>query len=169
MPPLRERRGDIPALSERTLKRIDPARTWTLSVATRRLLVSPTLEWTGNVRQLERVVSRARERAILRDPEATELVPEHFEARDLDGVSPGEAASTPSRPAPAAEEPSASAWQKVQAERGRLDEAEQALIRKALSDAGGVVAHAARTLGIARTTLASRLDVLGIRAKKGEA
>jgi DNA-binding NtrC family response regulator len=42
------------------------------------------------------------------------------------------------------------------------------MIRKAITEAGGVIAHAARALGIARTTLASRLDVLGMRAKKGD-
>jgi sigma-54 specific flagellar transcriptional regulator A len=151
------------------LRRADGARRWTLSVGTRRLLVSPALEWSGNVRQLERVVLRARERAVLRDPEATDLVPEHFEARDLDGVSPGDAVRPTSRASqPAAAETLASSWQNLQAARGKLDEAEQGMIKKALADAGGVVAHAARSLGIARTTLASRLEVLGIRGKKGD-
>src|SRR5207249_4932513 len=90
LPPLRQRRGDVPVLAESILRRADPARSWRLSVGVRRLLLSPAIEWSGNVRQLERVVLRARERARLRDPEATELVPEHFEARDLDGVSPTE-------------------------------------------------------------------------------
>lgn len=71
---------------------------------------------------------RARERAITRDLEATELVPEHFEARDLDGV----------------------------------------VVRRALTEAGGVV-QAARSLGIARTTLASRLEVLGARLSHSDA
>ena len=138
----------------------------------RRLLLSPSLEWSGNVRQLERVVLRARERALLRDPEATELVPEHFEARDLDGVSPSDAAVSSAR-APATEasagETPASTWQRLQGDRARIDEAEQAVVRRAMADAGGVVAQAARSLGIARTTLSSRLDMLGMRTrKKGE-
>src|SRR5262249_30301632 len=134
-------------------------------------LLSPALEWSGNMRQLERVVVRARERAITRDPEATELVPEHFEARDLDGVSPTAASGPPSeragKPAPA-EESLSSTWQRLQADRTRIDEMEQAVIRRALDDAGGVVAHAARALGIARTTLGSRLDALGMRARSRE-
>jgi transcriptional regulator with GAF, ATPase, and Fis domain len=168
MPPLRARREDVPVIAERTLRRADAARAWTLSAGTRRLLASPALEWSGNVRQLERVILRARERAVLRDPEATEIVPEHFEARDLDGVAPSEAASGSASAAPAASEPIATRWQKLQGDRATLDEAEDAMIRQALADAGGVVAAAARALGIARTTLASRLEVLGIRAKKGE-
>ena len=168
LPPLRSRRIDIPVLAEGTLRRADPSRAWTLSVGVRRLLLSPTLEWSGNIRQLERVVLKARERAITRDPAATELVPEHFEARDLDGVSPNEAAATSERApegAPAEGESLASSWQRLQAVRASTDEGEQEMIRRALSEAGGVVAHAARLLGIARTTLVSRLDVLGMRGR----
>lgn len=57
----------------------------------------------------------------------------------------------------------ASAWQKLRDERARLDAEEAALILQALANAKGVVALAARELGIARTTLASRLKVLGVR------
>jgi sigma-54 specific flagellar transcriptional regulator A len=173
LPPLRNRREDIPILAEGTLRRADPSRTWTLSVGVRRLLLSPAVEWSGNVRQLERVVLRARERAITRDPGATELVPEHFEARDLDGISPNDAAASSQRaPGGVASdgESLASGWQRLQALRASTDEGEQAMIRRALDEAGGVVAQAARSLGIARTTLVSRLEVLGMRARatKGE-
>jgi transcriptional regulator with GAF, ATPase, and Fis domain len=169
LPPLRNRRVDVPVLAEGTLRRADSSRVWTLSVGVRRLLMSPTLEWSGNVRQLERVVLRARERAITRDPGATELVPEHFAARDLDGISPNEAAATsqraPGAPSNDANESLASAWQRMQAVRTGADEGEQAMIRRALSESGGVVAQAARLLGIARTTLVSRLEVLGMRGR----
>jgi len=53
----------------------------------------------------------------------------------------------------------------MQSERARVDEGEQAVIRRALAEANGVVAHAARALGIARTTLASRLEVLGMKGR----
>ena len=166
LPPLRHRRADVPLLAEATLRRVDPSRNWTLSVGARRLLLSSTIEWSGNVRQLERVVLRARERAIARDPGAHEIVPQHFEARDLDGVSPSEAAAPSSQEAaPTSDETLSAAWQRLQSDRGRIDEGEQAIIRRALAYNDGVVAHAARTLGIARTTLASRLDVLGIRGR----
>jgi transcriptional regulator with GAF, ATPase, and Fis domain len=170
LPPLRERRADVPALALGALRRADSTRVWTLSVGVRRLLLSPALEWSGNVRHLERVVLRARERAITRDPEATELVPEHFEARDLDGVSPSSAGRQPPDATDDQEQESlASAWQRLQATRGRVDEDEQALVRRALTEAGGVVAQAARSLGIARTTFISRLEVLGMRGRsKGD-
>jgi transcriptional regulator with GAF, ATPase, and Fis domain len=164
LPPLRQRRADIPALAESTLRRSDPNRGWTFAVGTRRLLLSSSIGWSGNVRQLERVVLRARERALLRDPAATELVPEHFEARDLDGVSPSDESTSSTPPTVADEEvPSPEAWQRLQQRRGQIDEAEQAMVRRALAEANGVVAQAARKLGIARTTLSSRLDLLGLR------
>src|SRR5262249_14550508 len=77
LPPLRERREDIPALAERALRSVDPGRSWSLSVPLRRLLLSASLPWTGNVRQLERVILRARERALLRSAEANMLEPQH--------------------------------------------------------------------------------------------
>ena len=167
LPPLRKRRGDIPMLTESTLARLDPRRRFTLSVALRRLLVSEKLEWSGNVRQLEAITARARERALFRDPEATELLPEHYEARDLEGKSPETLGSPPrggSSP-PDAEVPLSSAWQNIQAERARLDEREQDTLRRAVEEANGTVAHAARALGIARTTLASRLELLRIKPR----
>jgi transcriptional regulator with GAF, ATPase, and Fis domain len=165
LPPLRQRREDIPAMAESTLRRVDPGRPWTLSVPLRRLLVSPALEWTGNVRQLERAIERARERAIARDPEATVLTPEHLEARDVDHVSLAAAAKDGSVPPV---ETLGATWQRLQAERAKLDEREQIVLREALTKSGGVVAQAARELGIARTTLSSRIDAVGIRVARRE-
>jgi DNA-binding NtrC family response regulator len=166
LPALRDRREDIPTLVEQTLKHADPARSWTLTVALRRLLVSPALEWSGNVRQLERAVERARERAVARDPGATALTPEHFEARDID--LPSLAAATGASGAESAADALGAQWQRLQAERAKLDEREQGVLRHALKVSGGVVAQAARELGIARTTLSSRIDALGVRTARSE-
>lgn len=67
--------------------------------------------------------------------------------------------SPPPRTYPPGEIPT---WQQLQGERARLEELEKEVIRSALDRNGGVVAHAGRELGIARTTLASRLTALGI-------
>jgi DNA-binding NtrC family response regulator len=165
LPPLRARREDVPSLAEATLRRIEATRAWTLSLPLRRLLVSPRIGWSGNVRQLEHAVERARERALMRDPEATELLPEHFTSRDIDGAA---IELTPSVAPPPAEELSAR-WQRVHADRANLEELEKDVLRQALAENGGVVAHAARALRVARTTLASRLEALGIRAAKAPA
>ncbi|MGA7119612.1 MAG: helix-turn-helix domain-containing protein, partial [Polyangiaceae bacterium] len=110
-----------------------------------------------NVRQLERAVERARERALTRDPAATALTPDHFEPRDLG------APSIEGREPRSREGPLDGAWQALQGERAKIDEREQDVIQQALRLSGGVVAQAARVLGVARTTLASRIDALEIR------
>lgn len=169
LPPLRSRRLDLPVLAEGTLRRADPTRRWTLSAAAWQLLLSPTLEWPGNIRQLERVVLKARARAITRDREASELVPEHFDALDVDAGSPREvgpaSSCTPAGSTSQDESPSAS-WQRLQISRAQLEESERAIVQRALAEANGIIAVAARSLGIARTTLASRLEVLGLRGKR---
>lgn len=170
VPPLRARREDIPALAESVLRRADPGRELRLSVRLRRLLASPELPWPGNVRQLEAVVRRARERALHADPGATLLEPAHVEPRDL-GVAqlvvpdPGAVRDTS---APLAstfqvvpgELPDT--WARLVRERDALEGLERSLIAAALDKHGGVVAHAARDLGIGRTSLLSRMETLGI-------
>ena len=96
----------------------------------RRLLVSPAFDWSGNVRQLERAVERARERALTRDPAATALGPEHFEARDLG------AASIDGNEAREREGPIDGVWQALQCERAKIDEREQDVIQQALRLSG---------------------------------
>jgi transcriptional regulator with GAF, ATPase, and Fis domain len=160
LPPLRARREDVPAMAEHTLRRIDPARPWTLSLAARQLLVSPAHDWSGNVRQLERAIERARERAVARDPAATELTPQHLQPRDLGSLTLEPAGGAADR----APDSLGEAWQRLQVERTKLDEREEELVQRALRESDGVVAHAARELGVARTTLSSRIDILRTRA-----
>ncbi|MCI0571518.1 MAG: sigma 54-interacting transcriptional regulator [Myxococcaceae bacterium] len=170
LPPLRERRGDIPALAEAALRRLEPGRPWRLSLELRRQLVAEHRAWPGNMRQLERLVHRARERALARDPNAVELRPEHLDLHALEHTDrPPPAAASPARvvplnaPTPAA--PVAEAWQALQARRAALEAEERQLLQRALDAHGGVVAHAARELGLARTTLSSRLSALGGEAR----
>jgi transcriptional regulator with GAF, ATPase, and Fis domain len=159
LPPLRDRREDIPPLAEKSLRRADPARAWTLSLPLRRLLVSTSIPWSGNVRQLERVIVRARDRAVARDPEATCLTPEHLDARDLDQAALPRSSSAPP------DSPEVT-WQRLQAERDRIDEREAGVLRDTLARHEGVIAHAARELGIARTTLSDRIRALGMRGSR---
>ena len=53
-------------------------------------------------------------------------------------------------------------WEQLQRSREALDQAEHALIAETLSDRAGVVARAARDLGVKRTSLLSRMSTLGI-------
>ena len=163
MPPLRDRREEIPLLVDSFLQRIDPARVWILSVPLRRLLLSPQLAWPGNVRQLEAMVRRARERAFSRDPETETLTPEDF-ALEFGSVSPAGAEGA-SVPVHSSNEPLGDRWTKLQAERTKLDEHERQIIATALTKYGGVVSRAARELDVPRTSLLSRMNTLGLGGK----
>jgi two-component system, NtrC family, nitrogen regulation response regulator GlnG len=173
LPPLRARREDILALAESHLRRIDPARAWSLALPLRRMLVSEELAWPGNVRQLETVIQRARERAVTRDPDATRLGPEHVEPRDLG--RPALPVLT-SQPVPASEDQGPrwqvdpqdlpQSWERLQTERGELERIEHEILSLALQKHGGVVSFVCRELGVNRSSLLSRLQTLGIERPK---
>ena len=133
LPPLRERREDIPALAAHFLQ--SHARRYRKHVeslepeALRALLAHP---WPGNVRELDHVL----ERAVLM-ARGTSL-----EATDLGlRVSAAGAASL---------------------EQMTLDEVERVLIQKALARHGGNVSDAAKTLGLSRSALYRRLERHGL-------
>ena len=135
LPPLRERREDIPALAAHFLRQ--HARRYRKPVesldaeALRSLLAHP---WPGNVRELDHVL----ERAVLmaRGPA--------LEAGDLGLKLSGSGAGAPGL------------------EQMTLDEVERVLIQKALARHGGNVSEAARTLGLSRSALYRRLERHGL-------
>jgi DNA-binding NtrC family response regulator len=133
LPPLRERREDIPLLAAHFLgmhtNRYRKTITGFDNAALQALLDNP---WTGNVRELNHVV----ERAVLmsRGP--------MIEAGDLALKAAREAA-------PRLEEMS-------------IEEVEAFLIRKALARYEGNVSHAANALGLSRSALYRRLQRYGL-------
>lgn len=169
MPPLRDRRGDISWLAESYLRRRDPTRGWTLTLGLRRLLTSPSIEWPGNIRQLEAVMGRARDRALVEDAEADRIDARHLDPFDLglDSLEPEALAPLPAgRPLvhgfQIEADRLAETWQRLEAEHGALADLERRVIQVALAEHDGVVTRAARALGIPRTTLASRIGRLGL-------
>jgi two-component system nitrogen regulation response regulator GlnG len=151
LPPLRERRDDVPRLAERFL-----------AVAARRFdapakrFAKPALErlraydWPGNVRELENLCWRLAALA----PDATIV------AADLDGMLPSAAA-----PRAAGDWESALAdWARARLAAGAGDlhadaraRLEQVLFDAALAHTGGHRGEAAARLGLGRNTLARRL------------
>lgn len=140
VPPLRDRREDIPLLTRlfiarfsremrRPLLVVDPA-------ALERLLVYP---WPGNVRELRNAVERA---VILAS--GTALRVEHL-TPEIRGAAP------PASGAAVAAAPS------LPSEGLRLEEVERELVRQALESAGGNQVRAARLLGISRDALRGRM------------
>jgi sigma-54 specific flagellar transcriptional regulator A len=163
IPPLRARRDEIPILAENHLLRLDPDRPFRISRAVRLMLLAPDLPWSGNIRQLEAVVRRARDRALLRDEAADELQPQDFEPGDFGTPTLPATAPDAGEPPPAATPTDlAGRWTAIQAQRTRCDDSEKQLLAAALDQCQGVVARAARELGIPRTTLIGRLKLLGM-------
>jgi DNA-binding NtrC family response regulator len=160
LPALRERREDIVPLAQGVLARLDPGRPWRLDVALRRRLRGEDLRWPGNVRQLAMAIRRARDRALVADPDTEELTVAHL--RDRDVRDPMLPRSSVSRTPPA--EPTD--YPALERARERLDARERELLRQELDRQDGVVARVARALKIPRTTLVSRLERLGIERRE---
>jgi transcriptional regulator of acetoin/glycerol metabolism len=105
--------------------------------------------WPGNIRQLENVMERAV--VIAEKPAITEeeLPPEIVEARLL-AESADDSISTDRLSGG------------IPTERAERDRQEKERLVRALAAAGGNKAEAARALGLARSTLLSRLKRLGL-------
>ena len=137
IPPLRERKDDIPYLVEHFAQKFNG----TISDGAMERLVAHY--WPGNVRELENVV----ERSILlaQGP--------RVEAGDV-------RIDTSERTRPAAL--GSGAVDQFLPEGMTLDQYEQALIREALKRANGNKSHAARLLGLTRNALRYRLAQMGL-------
>jgi DNA-binding NtrC family response regulator len=146
LPPLRERRADIPVLAERFLAEFCGQRSCELSPeALAGLLAYP---WPGNVRELRNVLERA---ALMGDAARIEL-------RDL--------ALPRASAAPAAESSQdAGAAPLVRLPPGGVDlrDVERELLLQALERSGWVQKEAARLLRMSRRKLNYRIRLLGIR------
>ena len=142
LPPLRERRDDIPILVKHFLDKFAPDSVIHVSQGAMRALMA--YHWPGNVRQLENAV----ERAVALGAGRQEIEP-----ADL----PPELQGTPqATPAPFVEFPEEGLDLP-----GYLAEAERDLVHRALERTGGNRNKAADLLRIKRTTLVEKLRRIG--------
>jgi DNA-binding NtrC family response regulator len=133
IPPLRDRREDIPLLAAQFLSR-HAARSHRPISGFRPDAIEALLHyrWPGNVRELDHTIERA---VLLTD--STEV-----RAADLALTPPGDAAG--------------------RLEELTLDEVERLLVQKALARVGGNVTEAARALGLSRSAMYRRLERFGL-------
>ncbi len=146
IPPLRERRSDIPLLVDYFLQRMRarfPERQWTISKEA--LVRLWSYDWPGNVRELENMVERL---AILCEGSVIEasLLPENL----LGAVRTGEP-----RLAPSLGDGEINLTAMVREFEGRL-------INEALRRTHGNKQAAARLLGLKRTTFSAKLRRCGV-------
>jgi sigma-54 specific flagellar transcriptional regulator A len=160
MPPLRERRADIPLLVEELILRYKNEKRVTVSLTQVALDALSQAPWPGNVRELANLVERL---TILHPNGVVDLhdLPEKYTAN----------LKLPPSPVPAIGLPAELAAHPISLPRlprdgldikEHLNNLEFTLIKQALDEAGGVVAHAAERLRLRRTTLVEKLRKYGL-------
>jgi nitrogen regulation protein NR(I) len=173
LPPLRERREDIPLLVSYFLRKYARSGAGVpKSVSTDLLAAFEAHSWPGNVRELENVVQRASVMA-----KGDVLVPADLPP-EFRGPETARTVSVPSAvsPAPAVgpgsvlpfDDPAALAralfrWARAETGRKLIPAVERELIIQALTETGGNQVQAARLLGITRATLRKRVEKYHIR------
>jgi transcriptional regulator with GAF, ATPase, and Fis domain len=155
VPPLRERREDIPELALHFLRlhRQRCGKSVT-QIDDDALVLLKAHPWPGNIRQLENVIERAVVVAEGPTITAAELPAELVE------VCQGLADSAPVWPNANGKDSIASSG--IRMERSDRERRERERLVRALAAANGNKAEAARALGLARSTLVSRLKKLGL-------
>jgi DNA-binding NtrC family response regulator len=145
LPPLRERRDDIPLLVEHFCRKFAERHGRPVPIIAPAAMRSlQAYSWPGNIRELEHFMERTvllaggGEIATVRLPEAEAMERPPGTQVSLRDIGPGGLPSA-------------------------LDSIERQLIVEALQDAGGVQAQAARALGISRSNLNYRIGRLNIR------
>ena len=142
LPPLRERRDDIPLLAKHFLERFASGSAMQIAQGAMRLLMA--YPWPGNVRQLENAI----ERAVALSGGRKEI--------DVPDLPPEIQAGPPRASAPFVDFPDDGLDMPAY-----LTSIEKDLIRRSLERTGGNRNKAAELLGIKRTTLVEKLKRLG--------
>ncbi|MCX8037919.1 MAG: sigma-54 dependent transcriptional regulator [Candidatus Sumerlaeia bacterium] len=154
LPPLRERREDIPLLAQAFLAEFSQANGKNLvRINPAAMAILQNHPWPGNVRQLKNAIEGA---VIMAGPADTEIGPEHLPA-DVRAAAP------PAGPNGAAPE--------IHLRVGTsLDDAQREIILATLQQTGDNRARTARLLGLSRKTLYRKMEEYGIdkpRTKSG--
>ncbi|KAF1694514.1 Fis family transcriptional regulator [Pseudoxanthomonas jiangsuensis] len=181
MPPLRERREDLPALVETIAGQLARTGRGEVRFADNALAALAGYAWPGNVRELTNLVERlavlnpgglvrledlpARYRAHI--PAGTEPVLPQATARTADPAASATPAQAAAAPAEADPLPARLPEDGLDL-REHMARIELQLIREALDRTQGVVAHAAQLLGLRRTTLVEKLRKYGIDKEQAE-
>ncbi len=156
MPPLCQRLGDLPLLISELTARMEGEDRGTVRLGKSSLQALARYSWPGNVRELANLIERL---AIMHPGETVELhdLPAKFRAKAGTGLAETDITLP---------EPGLGLEPHLPAEgldlKEYLNELEITLIRQALEESAGIVAHAAKLLGMRRTTLVERMRKFGI-------
>ncbi len=161
VPPLREHPEDVPELALHFLKLYGQRAGKELAgIDDDALAVLKGCSWPGNTRQLENVIERAV--VMVEGPIITrkELPPEL--TAEIEPARWGDQENQEAGSLDAGLESPPDLATLVQAERAQRERREREMLTRALAAAGGNKSEAARALGIARSTLISRLKRVGL-------
>ena len=168
LPPLRQRREEIPALAQRFLARFAAEEGRRIdTIAHEAMACLLAYEWPGNVRQLENAIFRA---VVLAESDTLTLAEFPQIAAQIDGYdvivppAPASRATKPETIAPLEtfQEPGTIHLVGENGELRTLNSLEEEAIRFALSFCRGQISDMARKLGIGRSTLYRRMKELGL-------
>jgi two-component system nitrogen regulation response regulator GlnG len=165
IPPLRERREDIPLLVNYFLKNVSKGQPGPpKSVAAGVLKALEKYHWPGNVRELENVIRRAlvvaKGNAILLSDLPAEITGQG-PAASLGGTLPAAAGEVPADVVALAR--LLFQWARRDPKMKILPVIERELVIQALKETEGNQVHAAKLLGITRATLRKRVEKFGIQ------
>jgi transcriptional regulator with GAF, ATPase, and Fis domain len=160
IPPLRARREDVPELAQHFLRlSAQRCRKDVVAIDDDALAVLKGYAWPGNIRQLENVIERAV--VIAEGPAVTALdLPAELVRAVHENGTPR--AEYPQQDGIAGARTAWPAGLTAAAGRGERARHEREELVRALAAAGGNKAEAARALGLARSTLVSRLKKYGL-------
>lgn len=176
IPPLRNRREDIPALARRFIARIGAEEGRAIrGISHEALALLMAFDWPGNVRQLENTMFRAiilcegDELTVADFPQIAQAV-DGFDVRIPPIMSVPTPMARPEREIVHMEirDPAALTLLDKTGDVRSLDQVEGDTIRFALEHYRGQMSKVARKLGIGRSTLYRKLKELGIEAEEHE-
>ncbi|MCB1755576.1 MAG: sigma 54-interacting transcriptional regulator, partial [Gammaproteobacteria bacterium] len=154
IPPLRERRSDIPLLAEAMVEKYAPVYQKKITGITERALDAlMTCEWKGNVRELENVI----ERGVLLTTDGGYIELEHLFSSETVSSLSGAAIDKQGKVRSQAEETSRQVLDALLDGDFNLQAHEWKLLDRAVTRTNGNLTHAAKLLGISRRQLAYRL------------
>ena len=160
MPPLRERLEDIPLLANELVRRIEHEKRGSVRLSPGAIYALCQYNWPGNVREMANLIERL---AILHPYAVVDAadLPEKFRSEEgevsehmLDALIGSPLTSDDLDPRLPRD------GLNLKEHLGYL---EVSYIKQALSESGGVVAHAAKRLGMRRTTLVEKLRKYGLQ------
>ena len=167
LPPLNARVDDIPLLINELISRVEHEKRGSVRLTQAAVMTLCQYHWQGNVRELANLI----ERLVILHPfgvvDVGDLPEKYRNASGALSIVPSEVQELPVAGSILSEMPEVASDARLPREginlKEHLNELEINLIRQALDEADGVVAHAAKLLNMRRTTLVEKLRKYGIQ------